>query len=186
MALATARPANTMIGAGALCVSASARGTWQTAILDTSNTATAQSAAELLRPLSVTSSNIAPIRVGAGVSRVVVRARYFEDDVNGTHAGIIRLYAVYGEPTSGSKQFADDGTIEVMRLDADSGAGLSLLRSSTLNIRTGELWRYTAPVTVSSSRLIDLHGAWYLLALLETKADHADIAIASVQVLVLN
>lgn len=188
MALAAAARINSLVGGGALSVPVSAKGTFATAILNSRSTA--QTGAELLAPMSVTSSNIVPVKIGPGVSRFEVRGRYPIEASGGTHAGVVRLYAIYDEPTGGA--WPNDGTVNFRRLDANNNsAGLTLAVDRTNNVRDAAYFytapaSYTSPIDGTTSTLIDAMGGWYLLPLLETAADHATLDGSSVQVFAFN
>lgn len=90
----------------------SAHGSWDIAHLNAS--ATAQTAAELIRPFSVSSANVVPIRTHHS-TRMLVRCRYGAAGVV-TTSPVVRLFSVYGTVNEGDTTLADDGTIRAVIL----------------------------------------------------------------------
>jgi len=155
---------------GAPVTTVSGKTAWGIAVLD-SKAGTVQSAADMIRPLSVASSNIAPIELGPVSSRIIVRGAYNVAATGGTHAGQVRFYAVYGKPvlTSGVYAWSDDLPNRCVRIDG-STTPITLTVDLTNDVRDAT-YKYTAPVVIDSSELIDALGADYILVLLETQAD---------------
>ncbi len=166
MALAATQNLAPQCLAGQTVVAASARGTWAVAVVDAKGTA--QSATELKTPLSVTSSNIRPIVLGPTGSCVVIRGRYNVDATGGTHAGIIRVYAVYGEPSSTGTWASGTRFVRIDGAGASSQYTLTVDRTN--DVRDGT-YCYTEPVTVSGSSIIDARGAHAVLVLTQTASD---------------
>lgn len=82
-------------------------------------TETAQSAAQLLRPATYSSTNIHPIRVPASANRVLLRLRY-SVDITALTGITYAVYAVHGLDsgfTASTGAFADDGSVQFMRID---------------------------------------------------------------------
>lgn len=162
-------------------VTGSGKGGWATCIA--SALATANSAGELLQPLSITNSNNVPVKLGPGVTRVAVRARYNTGvTVVGT-SPVVRLFAVYADPSSGA--FANDGTVKFVRIDAQSGAGVTLTCDTTNDVRDAT-YKYSALVTFSGLTAVDMLGGWYLIAVLETAAVLTGGTSAHVEVMALS
>lgn len=170
MALNAPIRANHPKGAGSSVVLAHGKTRWMTAIV--SSKASAQSATDLIYPLQVTSSNITPIILGPDSGLVMIRGAYNRDATGGTHAGIIRAFAMFAAPTQ-----ASDGTWSWATTDhfarLDEGGlstGVTLTVDRTNDIRDAS-YRYTAPITVASSKVIDALGAEAILVLLDTASD---------------
>lgn len=185
MALAPRTYGVVTTGAANVAVPTTAHGVWLTIHNDI--TATAATAAQLLRPLSVTSSNVRIVRVPSGAVRVRIRARYTAA-VNVTTAAIVRVYGLTPplEPsseftatvtdTSTTFSFADDGTTGIDRVDADTanaaGVTLSPIASPLgANIRDGTYsYSDVFPYRSTPSMGYDLAGASYMMALVEQAA----------------
>jgi len=155
----------------------SARASWGITIVDAKG-GTVQSASDLIRPLSVTSSNIAPIKLSRNSTRILIRGRYNQDASGGTHAGKVRIFGIYGEPSvasgvvSWSETAAGDGTNEVpqvIRVD-QATSDITLTVDLTNDVRVGN-FKYTAPFAVDSSILVDALGCDYIMGLLATQSD---------------
>lgn len=157
------------LGAGAKGVEvvfpASTKGLWSTA---NSDAETAQSAGEILRPLSATASTIVWLRVHPSVTRVLMRLRY-DTGATYTTAPVVRLFGVFFPDAIQANAFADDGTVHVMRIDnVDSGAaGITIAGDATNDIRD-TTYKYTDPTTFDG---YDLRGASHVAAFIETAAN---------------
>lgn len=166
MAISTASSLGAPIVHGSVVVPVSVRGQWTTII---SNVEASAETTALLEPLSATSSYIVPLRVGAG-TRLCIRMAYTAGATVVTDP-VVRLYAVYGEPSSGV--FADDGTIHAERIDSfdanDAGITVTSATGSQLVDTTYE-YTNTQPGVDDGSAGYDLKGAWYVIALIETAA----------------
>lgn len=157
-------------------VTVSAKGGWRTALLD-SKGGTVQTAGQLIRPLSTTGSNVVPLRLGSKVTRIMVRGAYNADCTSINHAGKVWVYGVYGDPTvtAGVPAWTDTGTgttvvtPRVIRLDlASTSQSLTAVSSTDYGDAS---WKYTAPLTVDGSPMIDTLGCQYVMVLLETQSD---------------
>lgn len=154
-------------------VTVSAKGAWRAAVLDA--TAGSQTSGQLARPLSVTSSNIVPIRLGQNVTRIMVRGAYNADATAGSHASV-QVYGVYGDPStdSSTEVWTDTGTgntvttPRIVRLDQTNGATALQMAIGT-DVRDGS-WAYTLPMEVAGSPMIDTLGASWVLVLVQTAA----------------
>lgn len=185
MALATVVKANTAGNGSGSVTTTSRKGTWVTAISNAKGTA--MTSTERLTPLSITANYIVPIAVGADVSTILIRGKYNRDATGGTHTGIVRVFAIYGNPDD-TPAFANDDTVKFHRIDADNdSAGLTLSIDTTNNLRDSA-WKYTAPASIAFAQTANLMGAWHLLVILETASDVSGgtTSAATVEVLLLN
>lgn len=143
---------------GGPVILASAKGTWNVCHLNAS--ATAQTAAELIRPGSVSSSNVVPIELGESTTRVLLRCRY---GAAGTGTGpTVRIIAAYGRGLIPATTIPDDGTMEyaiLVRAQALSIAPTTDVRDAT--------YSYSDPFTLPGT---DMLGANYLLVFVEVAA----------------
>lgn len=155
---------------GAPVTTVSGRTSWGKAVLDSLG-GSVQSGADMIRPLSVSSSNIAPVEMGAVSTRIIVRGAYNADATGGSHAGKVRVYAVFGEPvvTSGAHAWSDALPNRVVRITG-STTPITLTIDTTNDVRD-TTYKYTDPVVINSTELIDALGASYILVLLETQSD---------------
>lgn len=100
--------------------------------------ATAATATELKTPLSFAGSNCRWTKVGPGISRILLRAKY---SGTVTTSPVLQVYGVHQpDPatgvTSDSPAFSDAGTIAPTRLDNDAaGAGITITLDATNDIR---------------------------------------------------
>lgn len=175
----TATAASPEASSGGLQVPASAKGDWADAIANIE--ATAQSAAELVRPLSTSSTNVVPVKIGDSCTRILLRAKYPTGSAI-TTSPVVRVFALYGDPTSAGV-FADDGTVKFLRLDATGGttAGITITLDTTNDLKDST-YQYSSPWSLD---LLDARGAKWILVLLETAAVHAG-AGGTIEVLGLN
>jgi hypothetical protein len=152
-------------------VAVSAKGTWATVIADAK--ASANSAAELLQPLSITSNNIQPILLGLTSTSVLIRAKYATAITAMTTNPAVRIFAAYGTAVNDAGSFVNDGPVRLVRLDAAAGGttGRTITLDGTNDIRDS-VSKYSAPLVVTSpfSAVGDLAGAQYLIVVLETAA----------------
>lgn len=165
MALGSETSIGTPIHAGGgLVYPCSVRG--QPTLIHSDLTQTANTGAELLRPLSATTSYIVPAHLRSG-TRISVWARYLRASTVTTNP-VVRLYAVYGSLSSGAS--VDDGTVQWRRIDnSDANAtGITLTISSGADGRD-TTYAYTDEMP-STTVGYDAKGAWYILALVETAA----------------
>lgn len=154
-------------------VTVSGKGAWRTAVLNA--TATAQTSGQLQRPLSVTSSNIVPIKLEQNCTRIMVRGVYNADATGGTHAAVA-VYGVYGDPLldSGTAVWDDSATSatavtpRVVRLDQANGF-TTLQMDVGADIEDG-VSAYTLPMEVAGSPMIDCLGASWVIVLVQTAA----------------
>lgn len=133
--------------------------------------ATASTAAVLIRPLSETSGNVHAIRVPDGATRVLIRDKRTAATVI-VASPVLRVYGVYGEANA-EGWFADDGTIQVIRLDRHTvGAGATLTLVQATDIRD-TTFQYSAPLiqTDDGTPWMDCKGAQYVFVLVETAAN---------------
>lgn len=136
--------------------------------------ATAASAAELIRPLSVTSTNVHAIVVPPGAKHVMLRARWTAAGAV-TTSPILRVYGVYGTANA-SGWFADDGTVQTIRLDRyTTGAGGVTLTLDATNDLRDATYSYSAPLIHADTALpyLDCLGASYVFALTSTAGNVA-------------
>jgi len=138
---------------------ASARGSWVTVHANAS--ATAQTAAELIRPGSVSSSNVVPIKLGPGVTRALFRCRYGAAGTV-TTSPTIRIFAAYGKDLIPSTTIPDDGTLRFVILA--SAQAVSCVAATDVRDTTCS---YSVPLSLSGT---DLLGADYLIVFVEVAA----------------
>lgn len=141
--------------------------------------ATAATATELKTPLSFAGSNCRWVKVGPGITRVFLRAKY---SGTVTTSPIVQVYGVHQpDPatgvTSDSPAFSDSGTIAPTRLDNDAaGSGLTITLDATNDIRdsagTPNLYspwyEFISPQTAAPG---DLLGCSHFLVLCSTAAN---------------
>jgi hypothetical protein len=154
--------------------------------------ATAATATELKTPLSFAGSNCMWTKVGPGVTRIMLRAKY---SGTVTTSPVVQVYGVHQpDPATGvsssSPAFADDGTIRPTRLDNDAaGAGLTITLDATNDLRdsagTPNLYspwyEYISPATGAPG---DLLGCSHFLVLCATAANTSGACV--IEALVLN
>lgn len=129
--------------------------------------ATADSAAELLRPLS-TDSTTAHAFYCPYATRLLLRVKYPVAATVSTNP-IVRLYGIWPGPgTAHDAPLADDGTFRVMRLDNvdNNAAGVTITISTGTDIRDTTYGYSDCP----SLDGYDLKGAPMALVLVETAA----------------
>lgn len=152
----------------------SAHGAWDIAHLSAS--ATPQTAAELIRPFSVVSTNVVPIRCHQ-MSRVLLRCRYSAAGVV-TTAPIIRIIACYGELAEAAATIADDGTVRSVLL----ASAQPLPCAPTTDMRDAT-YSYSVPLSLS---LTDVLGANFLLVFVETASNITGAADEVIEIMLLN
>lgn len=131
--------------------------------------ATPSTAAVLIRPLSETSANVHAVKVPAGATRVMVRARWAVAGAV-TTSPIIRAYGVYGAINS-SGWFADDGTVHLVRIDRNAtGAGGVTVTVDATNDLRDTTYSYSANAihTDDGTPWFDCKGAQYVFVLVST------------------
>lgn len=156
-------------------VIASNKGDWATAHLSAS--ATAQTAAELIRPGSVSSANVQPLLLGAGVTRVLVRCRYSAAGTV-TTLPVVRLIGVYGKGIINGTSIPDDGTAKFVILA--SAQTVTCVPATDVRDTT---YSYSAPLSLSGT---DLLGANYLMVFIETAASISGAVDEIIEVLLIN
>lgn len=163
MALATETAIGAPITTGSAVYPSSLRG--QPTMIHSDMTQTANTAATLLRPLSATTAYIIPAKINIG-TRLYVWGRYPIANTITTNP-VIRLYAVYGDLSSGAS--VDDGTVQFRRIDNvdQNAAGITLTLSASADGRD-TTYGYTDAMPDLTGW--DCLGAWYILALVETAA----------------
>lgn len=145
----------------ACVVPVSAKADWQVVHLDAE--ATAQTSAELIRPGSVSSSNVIPVTVGERASRVLVRAKYSAAGAV-TTSPIVRVIGCYGPKLFTGTSIPDDGTVRYVILA--SAQTLTLTAASDVRDTT---WSYSPVLSPTSGQIgIDLAGADYVMVFVET------------------
>lgn len=155
--------------------------------------ASASSAAELIRPLSVTSANVHAVKVPPGATRVMVRVRWTAAGAV-TTSPIIRGYGVFGtinSPTATTlpNWFADDGTVTVVRIDrnATGAGGVTVTLDATNDLRdTTYSYSANAIHTDDGTPWFDCKGAPYVFFLCSTAGNVAGAQTAVLQVAFLN
>jgi hypothetical protein len=150
--------------------------------------ATAASAGELLAPLSFAGSNCRWIKLGTNTGRLMLRARY--DLINDmTTAPIVRIFGVYSPNSDPNPSFANDGTIEVVRLDGlNAATGITISRIVATDLRD-TTYRYTdwQKFTHPQTGLIsDCAGASHVIVLCSTAAVGAASSAVAIEALILN
>jgi hypothetical protein len=158
-------------------------GPWKTIHDDAE--AAASSAAELIRPLSVTSANVHALAVPPGATRVMVRVRWAVAGAV-TTSPVVRVYGVYGERNA-SDWFPDDGTVQLIRLDRDlTGAGGVTVTLDATNDLRDTTYSYSNPAIHTDTGLpyMDCKGAGHVFVLVSTAANVA--GAASIQAAFLN
>ena len=148
------------IDSGPTTYSTSCLGSWTTVNDDATVT---QTAAEMNRPATITNTNLHWARVSGRGWRMLIRAKY-RADVTAVTSGFVRVYGAFGNPnTSGA--FADDGTINFMRLDAGTnnatGKAIALVLASGATLTRDTTFLYSDPTAGSLAR-VDALGSWYL------------------------
>lgn len=149
--------------------------------------AAAASAAELIRPLSVTAAEVHAVKVPPGATRVMIRARWTAAGAV-TTSPVIRAYGVYGEKNS-SDWFADDGTAHVVRIDrnATGAGGVTVTLDATNDLRDST-YSYSANAihTDDGTPWFDCKGANYIFVLCSTAGNVAGAQTATLQAAFLN
>jgi len=180
--------ANPIIPAGAQAVCPTTMGgVIETAIVSVAGTV--NSAAEILRPLSITNANNVLVKLGFG-AKVFFRVKYSQAESLSTNV-VVQPIGIFTttEPTE-AQGFADDGTIEFCRLDALSGAATPIsLAETAATDKRDTTWRYSDWVTFTSpftGVVGDAAGASWLLLLMTTAGVVSGAGTASVEVLVVN
>ena len=148
-------------------------GSWITIHDDISSTITAETSTVLARPLTATTASIHIARMTPGCTRFLPRVKYLQAARVATTHPVVRFFGIYGlDPGATPTSFADDGTIELIRLDNDDNvaAGLTLTVTNTGTEATSNFrdttYRYS---NVKPDRDgIDAKGATHILALVET------------------
>lgn len=176
MAITAATPANARAFGAAASVPCSAKGSWVTCV--SSASATAQTAAELIRPGSVTASAIVPIPLGKGTSRVLLRCRYTAAGTV-TTSPIIRVFAAYD---NGARlittTLVDDGTVRYMILA--SAQTVTCVAATDVRDTT---YSYSVPIVLTGT---DMLGADYLIVLVETAASISGAQDEIIEALLIN
>lgn len=169
MAIGALRRANTVTEAGPIVYPASAKATWITANDDAE---TAQSAGDLLAPAAIDDSVFHWVKVGPGVTRVLIRARQ-AIAATVTTSPVVRVYGLWSDDEEVSGAFDTDGTggVRCLRLDnADanaSGVTLTLVTSGT-GLMQDSAYAYTDVPTLDG---YDLKGAPFVGVAVETAAN---------------
>lgn len=167
-------------------------GPWQTIHDDFE--ASASSAAELIRPFSVTSANVHAVRVPAGATRVMVRCRWTAAGAV-TTSPVIRAYGAYcpagGNPgtLNSSDWFDDDGTYQVVRIDrnATGAGGVTVTLDATNDLRdTTYSYSANAIHTDDGTPWFDCKGASYVFVLCSTAGNVAGAQTGVIQAAFLN
>lgn len=151
----------------------SAKGAWVTAHANAS--ATAQTAAELIRPFNVSSSNVIPFKLGQ-LTRCLFRCRYGAAGAV-TTSPVIRVFACYGDIATGATTIVDDATIR--SIIVASAQTLTCVAATDVRDTT---YSYSAPLSLSGS---DMLGGDFGLVFIETAASITG-ATPIIEVLTLN
>lgn len=151
----------------------SGKGGWQTAHLDLE--ATANTAAELRRPGSVTSNNVAIVELGAA-TRVLYRVKY-DASATVTTSPVIRIIGAWGSISQSAGVLPDDGTVRY--------AAIATAQTITLNASTDQRDATNAYSAFHSAAGTDMLGANYAIALVETAANTSTGAV-TLEVLAIN
>lgn len=133
----------------------------------------------LLQPLAATSSNIHAVKVPAGATRVMFRAKRLQA-ATVTQQPIIYAFGIKGEINSAS-WFADTDATETQRIDRHgTGAGVTVTMSATLDHRDAT-YRYSPPAihTDDGTPWFDCRGCDYVVAL-PSQAYNGDAAASTV------
>lgn len=149
---------------GNLVYPASVRGKWITIHNDLEQA----SGITGVRPLSVTSTDIIPIQVPVGATRVLFRARY-ANGATVTTSPIIVVYGVWGELDGGAFTEGND-QVQCARLDNqdNSAAGITVTLDGTNDVDDAT---YQYSDIVPSLTGLDLLGASYVFAYPTTVAN---------------
>lgn len=175
------------IPSGPVVYPASARGGgWVTAIVDAS--ASAQTATELLRPLSVTSSNINVVRLSDAATRVQLRLSYPTTVTAVATQPVVRVFGVDGPDAALNSSFNFDETnasLTALRLDNvdTAGTGLTLTIGLVANDLRVNDTLFSDPNSLTP---IDTLGFKWLLVLLNTAASKTGAGAVAVQVRAIN
>lgn len=176
--------ANPILAGIAPVCSTTMGGTIATALVSVAGTV--NSAAEILRPLSITNSNNVLVKLGFG-ARVFFRAKYPQGGSLSTNP-VVQPIGIFSNTDPVDGAFADDGTVSFCRLDALSGvAGITIAETAATDkrdttYRYSNWFTFTSPYTGAVG---DTLGARYLL-LLSTTAGVVTSGTASIEVLILN
>lgn len=161
--MAVAETSANVPGVGVV-VAASGKAT--SVIVVTDATATAQTAAQLMSPQTVTASNITVVRLGSGVSRALIRARLATATTAVATSPVVRVYAIVG---GGGDGWTTGVPLRLDNADSDA-AGVTLTlpgTPSTTNMLADGTYRYSDCISLTAT---DLQGATFLVVLVETAA----------------
>lgn len=162
MAIGLAKAANIIVRNGPVVYPASAGSSWVTA---NDSALTAQTAAMLLRPATITDSTFHWVKRGDCTS-ILFRA-IAPVGATVTTDPVVRVIGAWGTPdTSGA--FADDGTVKFLRLDNQdaNAAGVTLdLFSSGASTLRDTTYQYSDPYSLTPT---DLKGCDYFGIAVET------------------
>jgi hypothetical protein len=180
--------ANIRSGANSVVIAGSAKGTWVTA--NTDATATAQTTAQLYAPSSIAgTSKVQWIKVHAGCTRVLVRARMPKNTSAVATSPVIRVYGANmadGALIASDGTVPTDGTIQFLRLDNASvtaaGPTVTLTCATTTTMNDATYW-YSNVVDLTG---YDLLGSDYVGVLVSTSASITGGGAVEVQLLLLN
>lgn len=167
-------------GSGPIVYPGSLVSDWITILDDVGDGVTAQAATVLARPCTYSDTNSHPIRVPDGAVGFLVRCKYANDISAVTASAVVRFYGMSGADPSAAGVFADDGTVDFIRVDNSSQAasGLTITPVATGNTRLRNTTYGFGDVLPTSGRYDIRCGKW-LLALTETKAQVTAGALAS-------
>lgn len=130
--------------------------------------ATASDATVLKQPLTAAVTTCHPAKVPAGATRLLVRVAYsIATTVVGTSPAI-KLYSIFSEPTLtlGLPSWANDGTVNAMRIDAATNVAASTPITCTLATdQSDAAFFYSDPISLTA---IDALNGSYILPLVGT------------------
>jgi hypothetical protein len=124
-------------GAGPVSYPGSSQGDWVT--VHDNLTATAMSAAVLLRPFTYSSTNVHPVKVPPGAVGFKLRSRCLSDVTTVGTQPKICVYGICGPDPTSAGVFLDDGTNWAERIDSNGDAdadGLTLTIQAAVAART--------------------------------------------------
>lgn len=179
MAIGELKRANTSNEAQVV-YAASAKGSW---IIANDDAETAQAATDYLNPSAIDESTFHWVKLGPGVTRAIIRARYAVGATVTTSPIFVPVLAYGTANADGS--MPTDGTVRFLRADsADYNAdGLTLtLVSSGTGQMVDATYAYSDPVSLTAT---DLQGADYLGCVVRTAAN-VDTGAVAIEVLLLN
>jgi len=181
MAIGEIRAGNVMGAGGDVVYAASAKGSW---VVANDDATAAQAATDHLNPSAIDEPSFHWVKIGPGVTRAVIRAKYPKGSTVSASPVVYPILA-YGEPNADGSMPAD-GSVRFLRADnADSdAAGLTLTLTTGGNgLMVDDTYAYSDPVSLTAA---DLLGADYLGVVVGTAANVGGAGAVPIEVLLLN